>query len=157
MSHYLNLRTNITDQEALVRALVRLGGCFNKWNKSDIESHNAAQNLYGYQGDKRPQKAQVVIRRQNVGHAANDIGFERQADGTFRAHISEYDTGRGYNSGWLGKLTTYYGVEKAKIELDAKGLKYTETTDAKNGNCPRLEVFFEAPKAKAKVSNFFGG
>ncbi|MEM4250936.1 MAG: DUF1257 domain-containing protein [Candidatus Bathyarchaeia archaeon] len=156
MSHYLNLQTNITDQEALVRALVRLGGVRTSWTRDRVESYNTAESLFGYKGDRRPQRAHVIIRRRHVGPAANDIGFERQADGTFHAHISEFDTSQGYNRDWLNKLTAYYGVEKAKMELDAKGLKYVESVDKTNNNCPRLEVFFEAPKAKAKVSTFFG-
>jgi hypothetical protein len=51
--------------------------------------------LYGYQGDTRKQKAHVVIRRQHVGSGANDVGWERQPDGTYRAWISEFDAGVG--------------------------------------------------------------
>jgi hypothetical protein len=154
MSHYANLQTNITDIDALVAALCRVENrSGNNW-VGRIETHTDAQHLYGYQGDRRPQKAHVIIRRHNVGGAANDLGFVRGKDGKFQAIISEYDSNY-YNAAWMGKLTTYYGVEKTKIELDAKGIKYKEGVDASNGNCPTIEAFFEAPKKKQTAATFF--
>jgi len=60
-----------------------------------MEVHEEAVPLYGYRGDVRPQKAHLVIRRQHVGSGANDVGWERQPDGTYRAWISEFDAGVG--------------------------------------------------------------
>jgi len=161
MSHYANLQTNIVDQEALVRALCRVrlpnGSAHQQWTRKMIEVHDTAQHLYGYHGDRRDDKAHVIIRQQNVRTSANDIGFVRGKDGKFSAIISDFDRSQGSNEQWLAQLTTWYGVEKTKIELDAKKIKYVEGTDAKNGNCPTIEAFFEAPKAKATVNNFFGG
>jgi hypothetical protein len=129
MSHFNNFETIITDKEALIRALCR---CDNRngniFRKNQIEDHNEATHLYGYQDDQRAQKANIIIRRHNVGGAANDLGFI-EANGTYKAIISDYDSGF-YNKQWLGKLTTYYNVEKSKMELDAKGIAYTEVKDA---------------------------
>lgn len=156
MSHYANLQTNITDQEALIRALCRMTNRNGRLlQRNMIEVHDKAQHLYGFQGDRRSQVANVIIRRENVGGAANDVGFVRGSDGKFQAIISEYDSGH-YTAAWLGKMTCFYGVEKSKIELDAKGIKYVEGVDKTQGNCPTLEAFFEAPKAKKTVTNFFG-
>lgn len=47
--------------------------------------------LYGYEGKPRPEKADLAIRRQHVGPAANDLGFIRHPDGRVDAIISEYD------------------------------------------------------------------
>jgi hypothetical protein len=155
MSHYANLATNIVDQEALIRALCHMRNRNERvFTRNQIEVHEKAQHLYGYQNDERSQTANVIIRRANVGGNANDVGFVKGKDGRFSAIISEYDSGH-YTAQWLSQLTTWYGVEKSKIELDAKGIKYVESTDAANGNCPTLEAFFEAPKAKT-VANFFG-
>ena len=63
--------------------------------QAQIEVHDQPVALYGYQGDVRPQKAHIVIRRQHVGSGANDVGWERQADGTYRARISEFGAGVG--------------------------------------------------------------
>lgn len=131
MSHYVDVVTQVTDKKALVRALERIGF------KNHVEEHDTAQNLYGYQGDIREQKAHVIIRREHVGMASNDIGFFRNPEGRFVSYISEYDSGR-YNQDWKKKLYTYYGVEKAKLEYDSMGLSYTEDVDEKER--PRLRV-----------------
>jgi len=134
MSHYLNIETQITDQDALIRALNRMeykGGV--SLGKVKIESHITAQNLYGYHGDMRQDKAQVIIRRNYVGPSSNDIGFIKNAKGNFQAIISEYDRNSlNYNDQWVAKLGTYYGVEKMKMECESKGQKYFEDTDEKN-------------------------
>jgi major membrane immunogen (membrane-anchored lipoprotein) len=131
MSHYVDIETEITDQTALVRALERCGF------KNKIEIHEKAVNLYGYRGDVREQKANVIIRRKYVGTAANDIGFEKLNDGTYKAHISEYDHNQ-YNKKWQKKLLTLCNVEKAKIECEKYNLQYTEDVDEKQR--PRLRV-----------------
>ena len=56
-----------------------------------VEVHEQAQQLYGYQDDLRPETAEVIIRRQYIGSAANDVGFKRQPSGEFEAIISEFD------------------------------------------------------------------
>jgi len=140
MSHYIDILTQIYDRTALVRALERVGF------KNKIEVYDKAQNLHGYQGDTRKQVAHVIIRRQHVGSSANDIGFEKTKDGPFKAHISEFDSGSGsysskralYGKDWQNKLYTYYGVEKAKMEFDKKGMAWEEDVDEKER--PRLRV-----------------
>lgn len=102
-------------------ALTRLGFA------DKVEVHQKAQSLYGYQGDRREQQAHIIIRRQHVGLAANDIGFQRQSDGTYRAWVSEYDRNHnGYNDAWLGRLKQAYGVERARAEARKKGYRVTE-------------------------------
>ena len=90
MSHFVECRTEFKDPQALVAALVECG-----FRADQIEVHAESVALYGYQGDVRPQKAHIVIRRQHIGAGANDVGWERQTDGTYRAWISEFDAGVG--------------------------------------------------------------
>jgi hypothetical protein len=132
MSHYIDIVTEIRDQDALLQALGRLG-----FGTGKVEVYKDPTNLYGYQGDKRSQLAHVIIRRRFVGAASNDIGFLRQDDGRFVSHISEYDQSR-YNTTWQNKLSTYYGVEKSKIELSKKGLSFAEDLDEQQR--PRIRV-----------------
>jgi len=121
MSHYSEVAIELTDEGCLVAALTRLGF------KGKVEVHGEAQALYGYQGDLRPQKAHIIIRRQHVGPAANDLGFERQADGKYRGWVSDYDqTYNKYNDAWMGKLKQAYGVEKGRAEARKKGYRVSE-------------------------------
>ncbi len=124
MSHYSEVQVEFRDKAALVAALGRLG-----FGPDKLEVHQEAKALYGYQGDKREQQGQIIIRRQHVGLAANDIGFERQSDGSYKAWISDFDqsvTGNNYGKDWQGKLKQAYGVEKAKAEARKKGYRVTE-------------------------------
>jgi hypothetical protein len=121
MSHYSEVQIEITDEGCLVAALGRLG--FG----GKVEVHKEAQALYGYQGDVRAQKAHVIIRRQHVGPAANDLGFERQPDGKYRIWVSDYDRKYNkYDDTWMGRLKQSYGVEKAKAEAKKKGYRVSE-------------------------------
>jgi hypothetical protein len=86
MSHYVECRPHFKDRQALIDALVAVG-----FGRDQIELHEEAVSLFGYRGDERPQRAHIVIRRQYVGPAANDVGWERLPDGSYRAWISEYD------------------------------------------------------------------
>ena len=121
MSHYSEVQIELTDEDCLVAALSRLGF------KGTVEVHREAQSLYGYQGEVRSQKAHVIIRRQHVGSAANDVGFERQADGRYRVWVSDYDRKYNkYDDAWLGRLKQAYGVEKAKLEAKKRGYMVSE-------------------------------
>ena len=101
MSHFSEFITNMNDEESLVQALESMGF------QGKIERYQIAQPLYGYMGDVRQQKAHIIIRRKYVGQASNDIGFEKQANGTYKAHISDYDKKK-YNQQWLDTLQTKY-------------------------------------------------
>ena len=90
MSHFVECQTEFRDPQALVAALIECG-----FAADQIEIRAEAVPLYGYQGDQRDQNAHIVIRRQHVGSGANDVGWEKQPDGTYRGWISEFDTGVG--------------------------------------------------------------
>jgi len=134
MSHYLDFKTVMTDADALKRALAHMptGIHRNGIPEHAIEVHENATHLYGYQADKRSQTANVIVRRKDVDPGANDIGFVKDADGTYQAIISEFDSRNAevkLNSEWLTKLSSYYNYEKSKIELEARKIPYEETKD----------------------------
>jgi hypothetical protein len=121
MSHYSEVQIELIDEGCLVAALERLGF------KGKVEVHKEAKALYGYQGDVRAQKGNVIIRRQHVGPAANDLGFERQSDGKYRVWLSDYDRKYNkYDDAWMGRFKQAYGVEKAKAEAKKKGYRVSE-------------------------------
>ncbi len=101
MSAYITLMTPMTDQECLLAALADLG-----FDSSKLEVHAAPVNLVGYTGDRRAQTANIVIRRQHVGMASNDVGFLATATG-YQAFVSGYDHPR-FGSGWLSQLGNRY-------------------------------------------------
>jgi hypothetical protein len=72
MSHYVECTPGFKDRQALIEALVAVG-----FDRSQIEVHEEVVPLFGYQGDERAQRAHIVIRREHVGRAANDVGWER--------------------------------------------------------------------------------
>ena len=98
-----------------------------------IEIHETPVHLYGYRGDQRDQTAHVVIRRQHVGHAANDIGFLFQADGSVKAWVSEYERRTGYAKGWEEKVAGVAAVQavEKKAKILRKRCERVLTTDGR--------------------------
>lgn len=103
MSHYVECIPGFKDQQALIEALVAAG-----FERNQIEVHEETVSLFGYQGDERPQRAHIVIRREHVGNAANDVGWERLPDGTFRSWISEYDARHRFNPQMQNRIKQEY-------------------------------------------------
>lgn len=123
MSHYNKLKTELRNRPNLIKALAKMG-----FGEGKIEIHDEADYLVGYQGDKREQKANIILRRKHVGGASNDIGFELQTDGTYVAHISDYDKSR-YNDNWMKNLELHYGEEQAKTAFANEGWSCIESMD----------------------------
>ena len=101
MSAYITLMTPMTDRECLLAALADLG-----FGKAKVEVHEEPTNLVGYEARDRTQVANLVIRRQHVGSASNDIGFLATETG-YRALISDFDRGR-FGAEWLSRLDASY-------------------------------------------------
>jgi Protein of unknown function (DUF1257) len=113
MSKYLQLATNIVEEVYLVEALTEIG------YRPEICPQGSP--LYGYTGDERPERAQVIIRRSQLDSASNDIGFVRDERGVYRAIISEYDRGIGFNDAWLGRLAQTYKERQTMAVARSKG------------------------------------
>jgi hypothetical protein len=132
LSHYAEVKTVFKDKEALLAALQEVTVATGKWTAEMIEVHSTPQNLYGYIGDMRQQKADIIIRRKNVQGSANDIGFVKKADGSYEAIISDYDRGF-YNDAWLGKLTQEYNVVMIHKLAKQQGHVVTKVERMANG------------------------
>lgn len=122
MSLYCKIETQFKNPEALLCALMETG----QWTAEQIEVHNEPQSLMGYRGDIRPEKANVIIRRRNVGMSSNDIGFQRKEDGTFEAIISEFDKSK-YNQSWIDKLKANYAFQAIRLQQEKKGRQVSRT------------------------------
>lgn len=116
MSHYTVIRTKFTDVQCLRQALADLG-------YGQIEEGKGLP-LYGYQGDRRPQTAEIVVRRCFVGAASNDLGFAWAGD-HFDAIISEYDV-RQLGPQFVPRLTQRYAYRKMMAAVERRGLTVIE-------------------------------
>lgn len=88
------------DRRLLLAALTDLG-----YGEVD-EGENLP--LFGYQGDQRPETAEIVVRRRHLGAASNDLGFTRTPHG-YMPIVSEYDQQRLHGGQFLVALRTAYG------------------------------------------------
>ena len=108
MSKYLTFSDLVfKDRTLLVGALSDLG-------YAEIDEGEALP-LYGYQGDQRPETAEIVVRRAYLGSLSNDLGFVR-TEGGFVPLISDYDQGALYGGRLLVALRTAYS-ERAVAEV----------------------------------------
>lgn len=122
MSEYHAVKTEYKDKACLIEALGEMG-------YTTVEDHETPQQLFDYHGrattylDKSGDKANIIVRRQHVGSAANDLGFKRSDDGSYSAIVSQYDSHK-HNTPWFNKLRAAY-TEKVTIKTAAKqGFKY---------------------------------
>ena len=103
MSKYLSFEDQAyRDRRLLLAALGALG-------YAAIEEGDALP-LYGYQGDRRRETAEIVVRRQHVGSASNDLGFARTAAG-YVPIISEFDQQTLHGGQFLVRLRTAYSEQ----------------------------------------------
>lgn len=112
MSKYLVFPdVTFKDRRLLLGALADLG-------YADVEEGEALP-LYGYQGDRRPEAAAIVVRRRHVGSASNDLGFVQTPQG-YVPILSEYDQRTLQGGQFLVKLRTAYServVEEVRRRL----------------------------------------
>jgi hypothetical protein len=94
----------MTDADCIVKALQELG--------YPAEVHDQAKNLEGWHGDKRKQKAHIIVKRKHVHSAANDVGFFRKADGSFEMIISSFDKHSAHGTKFTQELLQLYGKHK---------------------------------------------
>lgn len=66
--------------------------------------------LYGYQGDQRPETAEIVVRRQHIGRASNDLGFVRTPEG-YVPIVSDFDRRTLLGGEFLVRLRTAYSEQ----------------------------------------------
>jgi hypothetical protein len=111
MSKYLTFTEIVFKDEALLlAALADLG-------YTEVEC-GASLPLYGYQGDQRAERAQLVVRRRHIGRASNDLGFARTGQG-YTPLISEYDQRTMLEGQFLPRLRTAYN-ERVVSELQRR-------------------------------------
>jgi hypothetical protein len=127
VSKYVELRTTVTDERYLVEALRELG--------YQPEVCRDGRPLVGYLGDRRAERAQIIVPRTQLDSASNEIGFARDTNGVYQAIISEYDRGIGFDQAWLGRVAQIYKERQTMAVAKAKGyvFKGKEVIDTPQG------------------------
>jgi len=129
MSHFLKMKVDLTDPEAIVRSLERMGV-----DRSAIEVHEKPVTLIGYSGETK--QANILVRKQWLQTNAQkvgmkgitcyaDLGFVEAKDGSYDCFVDDHN----FNPEWVNKMATYHHVEKAKIALEGKKIKYVESIE----------------------------
>ena len=136
MSAYGEFETVMCEERFLVEGLTEMG--------YKVELCPEGCPLIGYHGDERPECANIVIRRAQLDSASNDIGFARGTDGRFRAILSEYDRGIGYNAQWLGKVHQHYKERQTLAAAKAKGYIFRGKEVIQTANGPQIRLQFVA-------------
>ena len=127
MSKFDDYQTKMDDRDCLVESLGTLG------HKPVLAKDQIkGDQLYGYQGDARAQRAHVILPRKTLSGSSNDIGFRRNEDGTFTAVVSQYDSQIGYGKEWLAKVGKTYLEKKAVKDLTAQGYTDFHREEVKN-------------------------
>ena len=122
MSHFTTITTEFKDRECLIQALYEIKNPKTQAPFRNVHSYDSAIHLKGYQGDTRSQTAEIVIKKENISRASNDIGFKRNAQGVYEAIISEFDRAIGFNTRWLNQLQQIYSekvIYKKAAQLGA--------------------------------------
>lgn len=88
--------TPIWSQDHLVRALAQIG-------YDGAEAHTERVPLMSWRGIPLGADANIIVRRERIGAAGDDLGFVRNARGTFDAVISEIHLFR-FDRRWLEDL-----------------------------------------------------
>lgn len=119
MSKYMTFTSAaFKDRECLLQALQECG-------YAETEEGEAV-SLYGYHGDRRPETAQIVVRRKFIGAASNDLGFQKTEAG-YVPIISEYDQRYIMQGKFLTNLKTTYNLKSAeKLARSLRGKLHRE-------------------------------
>jgi len=123
MSAFLPFETEFNDQDCLVKALAEN----DVIQYTNVEVHETPQNLYGYHGDMRPEKANIIVRRKDIGGSSNDIGFVKGENGKYTAIISDFDKGK-HNDKYMTGLKRSYAAARMHKEARRQGLKLKSDT-----------------------------
>jgi hypothetical protein len=135
MSEYLVCDTEMDDLDVILETLEELG-----FPSSKVVVHATPVNLEGYRGDQRQQQANIVIKRQQVGAASNDIGFEKQNDGSYKAWVSSYDKSKGLGREITGgRMKRLYNKNKTLREAKRHGMR-VQSCEEEDGKI-RMKIF----------------
>lgn len=111
------------------------------FGKGNVEVHEEGASLIGYHGDDRSKLEEnsrdyappchIVVRRKNVGTAANDIGYRRNSEGGYTAYISDYDRRSTFTQKKRDQVKQSYAVSVTEKQLQRKGYTVSKRVEGK--------------------------
>lgn len=117
MSHYAEMKVSalVRNEKDLVAALEELYG------EGMVEIHPNLVSIGGYDSQAK-KKAHIVVRKEAIqaqkgGKAWNDLGYERQEDGTYKLHVDPVDFPKTSQE----KVAMAYAERVAARQLKYKG------------------------------------
>jgi len=146
VSAYVTLGTPMTERECLLAALAAVG-----FGAGVVEVHPEPVPLVGYEGSRRAQTADVVVRRRHLGGSSNDLGFLRTPTG-YRAIVSRYDRTR-FGDAWLRRLEERYREhDRRRVErLEAEERRRAEEARRRLVEAQRRAVGEQAERLGYRV------
>ncbi len=140
MSAYITVTTPMIDRDLLLQALADVG-----FVEERVVVSEEPLPLVGYQGDTRVQVANIILRRQHLSAASNDLGFLSTPTG-YRLIVSDYDRPR-FGGAWLSSVAERYRAREA--ERDAR-LRAEELERERERKRQLVEAQRSAIETKAK-------
>lgn len=120
MSAYKTIQCSLKDKNILIESLKNIG-----W---EPVCYKASRPLHGFEGDTRPQKAEIVVPKCQISASSNDLGFSY--DGQNKEYLmlcSLYDL----HSGVGDKVQQSYATTAIKkaLEKNKFNLKVESTNE----------------------------
>lgn len=130
MSKFKAIETEFKNAASLERALTDIGITFEKAQNVKVPD----LHLYGYQGDKRAERASFRIDRQILNSqwktgASNDLGFTWNGS-SFDAIVSNYDQGQRGVVKKMNAIKQRYARAELLRQARIKGYFVKESTQA---------------------------
>ena len=106
MSAYKTINCSFKDKKTLL-------DCLKALNFNPIE-YEHKYRLQGYMNDLREQEAEIIVAKQQISHASNDLGFTySDKDKEYLMICSDYDLHRGLGD----KIKQSYAITAIKSAL----------------------------------------
>lgn len=137
MSHFSRIKVQYKNQAAVVAALEQLGF------KPVV--YEQPVHLCGYRGDERPEVAHIVVPRNQISSASNDLGFIWSEQSlAYEMIISDYDRGYGQgraNAGLGAKFLQAFSMAYAVAQISSSsGFRVAAQPTTQNDGSIKLVV-----------------
>ncbi len=131
MARYRKIRTDVRSERDLARALAEMGF-------EHVEVHADARPLDDWIGRPTDVLANVIVRRKDLGASSDDLGFVRNADGTFDLVLSDIHLFK-FDRKWIEEVARRTGtasVAAGPVQYAAENISHANPAHAKSAPRP---------------------